>query len=94
MSAEIIEFTTRHSKPAADNVPHKPRETLTTTAKNERLRSVRREAWRKADAATDFWRAYLTFTDQVSRARRMGMKEARAHPEVSQEARWAIRCSW
>ena len=61
MSAEIIEFTTRHSKPAADNLPHKPREPLTTTAKNERLRSARREAWRKAEALTDYWHALPAF---------------------------------
>jgi hypothetical protein len=90
MSAEILEFTTRRSKPAADNVPHKPRETLTITAKNERLRSARREAWRKADALANYWHALLRFTDAVKRVKGLNVKEARAQPEVSHESRWSI----
>jgi TPR repeat protein len=90
MSAEIIDFLTRHRAPLADDGPRKPVRTLTTTAKNWRLRSARCEAWRKADAARDFWHAYLKFTDQVSHARRAGVKEAHQHPEPTPEARWEI----
>ena len=61
-----------------------------TTAKNARLRSARREAWRKADAATDFWDAYLRFTDQVARARAVGVQEAHRHPELDCKAQWKI----
>jgi len=70
MSAEIIDFTTRHRTPGADDAPRRP--ALTTTAKNKRLRSARREAWRKADALTNYWRTLLKFTDAVWNAKRHG----------------------
>jgi hypothetical protein len=76
MTADIIDFSTRHRTRGADHAPPKPGGALTIIAKNERLRAARREAWRKADAATDFWRAYLDFTDQISRARNADVKEA------------------
>jgi hypothetical protein len=88
MSAQIIEFNTGHRAPRV--AAEAPGLTLTTTAKNARLRAARREAWQKADAATDFWYAYLRFTDQVSRARAAGVKEAHQHAEESPEARFEI----
>jgi hypothetical protein len=92
MSAEIIDFTTRHRTPLADDEPRKP--ALTTTAKNARLRSARHEAWRKAEALADYWLALLKFMDAVSRAKDHGLKEARAHTETSDEARWPILDSY
>ena len=95
MSAEIIDFTTRHPTPrAAADAPRKTAGTLTTTAKNERLRSARREAWRKAGAVTDYWNALLRFTDAVSCAKRHGLQEARAHTETNPDARWSILDSY
>jgi hypothetical protein len=93
MSAEIIDFTTRHRTPGADDAPGRP-VGLTTTAKNRRLRSARRDAWRKADATTNYWRALLDFTDAVSRAKDHDVKEAHAHAETSHEGRWSILDSW
>jgi hypothetical protein len=89
MSAEIIDLTTRHRTPGADDAPRRPAG-LTPTAKNGRLRSARRDAWRKADATTNYWRALLDFTDAVSRAKDHDVKEARAHTETSHEGRWSI----
>jgi hypothetical protein len=94
MSAEIIDFTTRRRTPGTDDAARKTVGTLTTTAKNERLRSARHEAWRKADALTNYWSELLKFTDAVSRARSHGLKEARAHTEISHEARWSILGSY
>ncbi len=94
MSAELIDFTTHHRTPGADDAPRKAAGTLTTTAKNERLRSARREAWWKAAALTNYWSALLDFTDAVSRAKNRGLKEACAHTETSHEARWSILDSY
>jgi len=88
MSAEIIELKTGYRRPSAAG--EATGRTLTTTGKNQRLRQERRETWRRADAVTYFWRAYLDFTDQLSRARDAGVKEAHQHPKLSHEDRWEI----
>jgi hypothetical protein len=102
MTAEIIDFTTtRHRTPAAppigleDLIVDAPRETAgtpptTATAKNARLRSARWEIWRMANALTNYWDALLDFRDAVELAKRCGLKEARAHAEISAEERWSI----
>jgi hypothetical protein len=89
MSAEIIDFTTRHRTPGADDALRQPAG-LTMTAKNGRLRSARRDAWRKADATTNYWRALLDFTDAVSRAKDHNVKEAHTHTATSHEGRRAL----
>jgi hypothetical protein len=90
MSAEIIDLATRHRTPGADE-PSRHRPTgLTTTAKNQRLRSERWEVWRKADATTRYWHTLLHFTDAVSCAKNHDVKEARTYTETSHEGRWAI----
>ena len=88
MSAEIIDFTTRHRTPGADDAPRR-----TQTAKNQDLRDARREAWRKADARVCYWSALLKYRDTVCYAKGCGVKEARAHTEINSEdheARWLI----
>lgn len=83
MSAQIIEFRTGHRSPcAADNRP--------AFAKNEHLRRDRREAWNRADALSNYWRANLDFFDAVSRAHRYDFKHARGHAKTSMEDRWVI----
>jgi hypothetical protein len=66
----------------------------TTTAKNARLRAARWEVWRRADAITSYWHELLRFHGAVERAKRHGLKEARAHVEISEEARWPILDSY
>lgn len=91
MSAEIIQFgkpsTTRRSNIIAadmeadcntDVCEGKPRAKMatTTTAKNWRIRYELRQAWSKADAATDYWNALLKFHDAISIAVLRGLREA------------------
>ena len=67
----------------------------TTTAKNARLRAERREAWRRADVATNYWCALLRFTDAASIAERYGLKEARALVGIGDDkALWSILDSY
>jgi hypothetical protein len=85
MSAEIIDFTTSHRTRIADDVPRPAPGTLTTTAKNARLRSARRKAWNRANALTGYWLALRHFALAVSVAKDYGLKEARAHPGISDQ---------
>jgi len=95
MTAEIIDFTTTRYRPrAADDAPRKTDGTLTTTAKNARLRAARWEVWRRADAITNYWHVLLEFNSAVSRAKKHGLKEARAHVDISDETRWPILDSY
>jgi hypothetical protein len=55
-------------------------ETLSTTAKNGRLREKRKEIWRMAEAATRYWRLRLDFDSAVEHAQRMEIPEGRYHP--------------
>ena len=69
MSAELIDFTTRLRTLGVDEPP-RPRPTgLTTTAKNQRLRRERCEAWRKAEATTEYWDALPLHTRSDARER-------------------------
>jgi hypothetical protein len=62
----------------------------TTTGKNARLRRARWEVWRRADAVTRYWCALLNFHGAVLYAKRNGLKDARAHVEISEDGRWSI----
>jgi hypothetical protein len=78
------------ARPGADEPPRHRPIGLTTTAKNQRLRSERWEVWRKADATTRYWHTLLHFTDAVSCAKNHDVMEARTYTETSHEGRWAI----
>jgi hypothetical protein len=56
--------------------------TLSTTAKNGRLRNERCEIWRTAEAATRYWRVRLDFHNAISYAQRRGISEGRSHPDI------------
>jgi hypothetical protein len=62
----------------------------TTTGKNARLRRARHAVWRRADAITNYWYVLLRFYSAVDFAKRHGLKEALAHVEISEKARWPI----
>jgi hypothetical protein len=101
MNCEIIQFSAARPKrpkrkfiAAADTEPQEEEaqegisanaRTLSTTAKNGRLRQGRREVWRAAEAATRYWRARLDFEGAVSYAQRMETPEGRYHPKVNSE---------
>jgi hypothetical protein len=55
---------------------------LTETAKNGRLREKRNRIWRKAEAATRYWRVRMDFGHAVSIAQREEIPEAAYHPVV------------
>jgi hypothetical protein len=69
-------------------------ETLSTTAKNGKLREKRKESWRAAEAATRYWRVRLTLHDAVSQAQRVEIPEGRLHPDVDHEDRSPIVAKW
>jgi hypothetical protein len=96
---------TRHQTPAApigldDLIVETPRwatgpaAAKTATGRNARLRSARWEVWRRADAITNYWHELLGFHHAVEYAKRLGLKEALAHVEFSEDARWPILCSY
>ncbi|MBZ0148283.1 MAG: hypothetical protein K8F62_12185 [Pseudorhodoplanes sp.] len=90
MTAEIITFEALRQKTyrAPPRAPEP--DNRSQIAKNEDLRRDRKEAWRKADALTNFWRASLDFFDAVSRAHDHGLKDARGLARTSHEERWPI----
>jgi hypothetical protein len=84
---EPVNHRTAETRTAAD-------ETLTTTAKNGRLREKRREIWRSAEAATRYWRLRLDFDDAVGFAQRMEIPEGSYHPVVESKDRYAMVGLW
>jgi hypothetical protein len=69
-------------------------EAMTATAKNGRLREQREESWRRAEAATRYWRVRMTFHDAISQAQRMEISEGRNHPIVDSDDRTPIVRQW
>jgi hypothetical protein len=67
---------------------------LSTTGENQRLRIERREVWRMAEAATDYWRARLNFDGAVSRVQDWGLPEGRFHPAVKPEDHMPMVDRW
>jgi hypothetical protein len=96
MSAEIIQFgasgprrrTTHQVQNSSPDAVGRGG-TMTTTMKNRRLRDERREAWRRADAVTNYWKTRLHFMDVASIAARQGLREEGCR-EIDHEARWAV----
>lgn len=78
----------------ADDTPCETTGTLTTTAKNARMRSARHKAWRRADALTGYWHAVLDFELAASIAKKHGLKEARAQIETGPVARSSFLASY
>jgi len=56
------------------------------TAGNGRLRKERHEVWRKAEAATRYWRLRMEFQSAVSWTQRMGTPEGRFIPVTQRTA--------
>jgi hypothetical protein len=92
MPAEIIAFTARHRPPSTEEPPPAPTmrralpPPLTITARNQRLRHERWEAWRKANAATEYWRALLDLEHAVSIAKQHNLKEAHGMCATNRDA--------
>jgi hypothetical protein len=60
-------------------------QTLTITNRNKRLREQREDIWRKADAATRYWRARMDLHDAIWVGQREGISEASSHSPVTPE---------
>jgi hypothetical protein len=67
---------------------------LTETARNTRLREQRKEAWRCAEAATQYWRARLRFDDAIAIAQLKEIPEGNYHPARDCQGRLAMIESW
>jgi hypothetical protein len=65
-------------------------ETLSPTRRNLRLRKKRKDTWRAADAAEDYWRARLDLNNAVDRVQRWEAPEGRDHPAVSPDDHWSL----
>jgi hypothetical protein len=97
MSAEVIQFSAAGPRRTTHQVQKSSLDavgrggTMTTTMKNRRLRDERKEAWRRADAVTNYWKARLQFMDAASIAARRGLREEGCHYcEIDHKARWAV----
>jgi hypothetical protein len=60
-----------------------PVEPMTETAKNGQLRSKRREAWRAASAAREYWHARWRLQHAIAIAQIQKIPEGRNHPAIN-----------
>jgi hypothetical protein len=95
MSAEIIQFGAAGPKRTTrriQNFPHAAADaragTLTTAAKNRRLRDEQKKAWGRASALTNYWEARLNFMDAAAIAAHRELREEGC--KIDNEARWAV----
>jgi hypothetical protein len=65
-------------------------ETLTTTKRNKRLREQRDDVWKKACAATGYWRARMDMQDAIWVGQREGVPEASSHSPVTPADRYPL----
>jgi len=82
--AALQEMVAEEIDAQIDNRP--PARSLSTTARNGRLRQERNEVWRMAEAATRYWRLRIDFQSAVSWAQRMEIPEGRFHPSDPEES--------
>jgi hypothetical protein len=66
----------------------------TATAVNARLRIERREPWRRAEAAVQYWNARLEFESAVERAQRFGIPEGRSHASFNHDDESDLVANW
>jgi hypothetical protein len=77
---------------AIEPAPDKP---LSITAENGHLRQRRHEAWRRAEAATRYWKLRMEFQSAISSAQRMGTPEGRSHSSDPEDRdRMSMVGSW
>jgi hypothetical protein len=75
-------------------VDRPPARSLSAIGKNEHLRKERREVWREADAAREYWKARLEMEHAVSLAQIYGAPEGNNHPPYNPDERMALLASW
>jgi hypothetical protein len=71
-----------------------PVATVTQTARNQRFRRSRREAWRAADHLTSYWRARLNWHSALGMAQAHGVADAGGFAPASEESRTLLLERW
>jgi hypothetical protein len=92
MTANIIDFksaTARRVSSARTERAEPSSETLSPTCKNSRLRKKRKDAWRKADAVTHYWRARLNLNTAISIVQLHDVPEGRDHHAATDD-HWSL----
>lgn len=101
MTCEIIQFAAARDFPKRgkassimsrelEQQPERP--PATETAKDQRLRLSRRDAWRAADRVTYYWRARLNWQSALETAQRHGIADSASFPRV--ESRFDYVDKW
>jgi hypothetical protein len=62
-------------------------EGVSDTCQNQRLRSNRRDVWRKADALREYWRESMRMMDAVALVQSHDLPEGDLHPKYSPQER-------
>lgn len=70
------------------------REPRTETHANRLARDHRRDAWRRAEALTQYWRARLNMYSAAQLAKTHELPEARNHPQTDEDGRIALVGRW
>jgi hypothetical protein len=77
----------------ADRAPM-AREPRSETHANRLARDHRRDAWRSAEALTQYWRARLNMYSAAQLAKTYELPEARNHPQTDEDGRMALVAHW
>lgn len=78
----------------AEPAPISPREPRTETLANRLARDIRRDAWRRAEALTQYWRARLNMYSAAQLAKTHELPEAQNHPQTDEGGRMALVAHW
>jgi hypothetical protein len=66
----------------------------TETAKNSRIRIVRRDAWWHAGRVADYWRARLDWTSELGTAQQYGIADSASFPPADNASRFGLVDTW
>jgi hypothetical protein len=64
------------------------------TAKNARIRTERRDAWRLAERVADYWHARFKWRNELDSAQRYGIGDSASFPSAENESRTALVATW
>jgi len=63
---------------------------LSITGANAQLRKARKQAWRRADAARQYWKDRLALEHAINQVQHLGVEEGRLHPPFDPKDRWIV----
>jgi hypothetical protein len=75
-------------------VDRPPARSLSAIGKNEHLRKERREVWREADTAREYWKARLEMESAIALAQSYSLPEGDNHPPHNPDERMALLANW